>query len=68
MESKEVEETIKTINFIHFIIKFEKPVHFITVCFHIKLQFWGESVSELQNLDAKMWYLVFEDRWSLNAG
>ena len=68
IESREVEETIKTIIYTHFIIKFKIPVHWSKVYFHIKYKSEEKVVSEIQNLDAKKWSWVFEDRWSLNAG
>ena len=64
MENKEVEETIKTINSIQFIIK----AHIMKVFSHKISNLKETMVNELQNVDEKKWFLVFGDRLSLNAG
>ena len=65
MENKEVEETIKMINSIQFIIK----AHIMKVCFHIKFQIWRKKWSMNYKIwMQKNWFQVFGDRLSLNAG
>ena len=43
MEGKEVEETIKTINFSYFIFKLKIPVYQIKIFFHINCKSEGKS-------------------------
>ena len=47
MEGKQVEETITTINFSYFIVKFKIPAHLIKihVCFYIKCKSEEKVVS-----------------------